>query len=64
MDDMIIEKNEKKIASTVSVRRKITLARIANKIGVSESSLIRMALKEYLDNHFPGWETSEQERII
>jgi len=62
MNDVNIDRNEEKIASTVSARRKITLMMVANKIGVSVSALIRMALTEYLNNHFPGWETSEQER--
>lgn len=62
MNDVNIDNNTEKIASTVSARRKITLMMVASKIGVSVSALIRMALNEYLNNHFPGWETSEQER--
>lgn len=60
MPRFIVERNEYKIVSTVSRKRRITIGRYAAKLGMSISVMIRVALKEYLDNHFPGWEEQEQ----
>lgn len=53
---------DSKIAVPISSRRKTTIALYANRLGVSVAALARMALNEYLDNHFPGWEEDERKR--